>query len=93
MPYFPLPPYYQIFEDTEGRFPMKELAKELAESDDAGSFYWYARVLPEDGNPAQAAYLSLIRDPVDGKLKLRRPFPTDKMRFIATLRAGPAVQG
>ena len=86
VPYFPLPPINQLFEDTEGRFPMKDLEKLLAESD-VGPTFWYARVLPENGDPARAEYLSLDRDPVDGKLKLRRRLPTNTFRYLLTLIA------
>ena len=82
VPYFKLPANFERFDDTEGRFPqLKELEEIIRDSDDAGSTYWFAQVLPEkEGGEIQ--YLALY---TVGGLKLYQQFPHISTRYIGTL--------
>ena len=84
VPYFKLPPYDERFDDTEGRFPQLEELKEIiGGSNDVGSLYWFAQVLPEkEGGKIEYLALHTV-----GDLKLVRQTSTVSTRFIGTLKS------
>lgn len=87
VPYFELPSHGERFKDTKARFPqLKQLKHKLETSDNVGSRYWFARVLPEKEG-GQTEYLA-INYP---GLTLFREYSIRSERYIGTLILdGPA---
>jgi hypothetical protein len=86
VPHFKLPQYGERFDDTEGRFPMMaQLKTFFQDSDDTGSEYWFAHVLPEEGGDGKSLPEYLAIDCTGADLKLVRTMFNQSNRYIATM--------
>jgi hypothetical protein len=84
VPHFKLPQYGEHFDDTEGRFPMLPQLKTCIENtDDTGSRYWFAEVLPEGGGDGRSEFLAIYCG--GGEFQLVREMFNKSIRFIGTL--------
>jgi hypothetical protein len=84
VPYFPVPPYGEKFNDTEGRFPMLEQLQQDLRNNYFGdnSILWFAQVLPGKEEGGKTAYLAVDIDR-EG-LRLVRVEPSYVARYVGT---------
>lgn len=86
VPHFELPPVGEPFDDTEGRFPMlADLEQFLNLSDDKGTRYWFAQVLPPEHESGVRSEHLMVDIGSYGRLRLVRMFFTTSERYIGTL--------
>jgi hypothetical protein len=61
---------------------MAQLKTRFEESDETGSYYWFAQVLPEEGGNGRSEYLAIYCG--GGELKLVRKFAQDSHKDGST---------
>jgi hypothetical protein len=88
VPYFALPPWRELFADTEGRFPqLQYLPGFLKESDEKDGEFWFARVMPEDGGRDQRVMGLTVRLTEEGEVRLAKQVATKSFRYVGTSAA------
>jgi len=89
VPHFKLPPYRELFTDTEGRLPQLQYLGEFLKEYEVkeGDEFWFARVMDDETDRNSRVEGLTVRLTKEGEVKLARQMWTKSFRYIGTLVA------